>query len=135
MPRIQCSHPGCRTIIDKAKGTRCDKHAEYVAPPRKRYEHHYDANGHFIYSTKRWKMLSKKLLTIFPFCAKCLLEGRHTPADIVDHIEEIIDTPERAYDAKNLECLCHTCHNRKTAQAKRNREQKAFAQKQQLYTP
>ena len=43
-------------------------------------------------------------------CVLCREEGRLTPADVVHHEKEIEHFPELALDARNLVCLCHTCH-------------------------
>jgi len=134
MPKIQCSYPGCRAIIDKKDGVRCEKHrVDNNKPKRKKLDHQLNRQGHFIYSTKKWKILSKKKLTVDPFCEKCWKENREVVADVVDHIIEIKDDQSKAYTWSNLQSLCHACHNAKTADEERKRKEAARIKKLNLF--
>lgn len=87
----------------------------------KNMNHARNSSGGLIYNTARWKRLSRKQLTLEPFCAMCLKKGRHTTARVADHIIEIRDDPKLAYSIDNLQSLCHSCHNTKTADEKKIR--------------
>jgi len=56
-----------------------------------------------------------------PICEECLTYNVVSPTDIIDHVIEINDNPELAYCYSNLRALCHSCHNTKTAKAKKDR--------------
>ena len=68
------------------------------------------------YHSARWKEAREKQLTLYPLCAVC----QHQ-ATVVDHIIEIKDGGSRL-SPDNLQSLCASCHNIKTAQEKAQRE-------------
>jgi|SRR5690625_69842 len=45
-------------------------------------------------------------------CQQCKRDGKFSPANTVHHIEHLIDRPDLALEADNLESLCPGCHNR-----------------------
>lgn len=64
-----------------------------------------------ITSTKRWKSLRVRALRRDGFkCVACGAQGRLE----VDHIKPVRTHPELAYDLENLQCLCASCHAKKT---------------------
>lgn len=87
------------------------------AQKRNTYEKH-DKNAEIakIYNTSNWKKLRLAYLMEHPLCEHCLEKGIVTPATQVHHIWEISNgtTVEEmkgiAYDPKNLQSLCETCH-------------------------
>jgi 5-methylcytosine-specific restriction protein A len=134
MSKIQCSHPACRVIINKqVDGLRCPLHKHKRDAPRKVLDHQRTISGTMIYSTKRWKVLSKKKLTVNPFCEECWDDKRDVAADVVDHVIEIQDDKSKAYTFSNLKSLCHACHNRKTAVVASGRKETARAKKLGLF--
>ena len=66
------------------------------------------------YSSKDWRALREYVLAMEPLCRKCKLEGYNIPAEVVDHIIDIVDDPDKALDINNLQPLCKSCHDRKT---------------------
>ena len=135
MPKIVCSAPGCNVIQDKSEGNYCPKHKiRRSSAPKKRLAHQHDRLGRNIYSTKRWKILSKKKLAVDCYCETCWSEGRECLGDLVDHIIEIKDDQSKAYDWKNLMTLCNSCHNKKTHQVENKRKEKAKIRKLGLYS-
>ena len=70
------------------------------------------------YSKAVWRKARNAWIARNPLCALCLEEGRVTPADVVDHIEERKDNDARRLDHSNLQSLCHWHHNRKTLSEK-----------------
>ena len=65
-------------------------------------------------STARWQRLREFLLAREPLCRTCLGRGLATPATEVDHI-----VPRAwggaVWDFKNLQPICETCHEEKSA--------------------
>jgi 5-methylcytosine-specific restriction protein A len=49
-----------------------------------------------------------------PLCVLCLGRERYVQATVVDHVLPIKDGGER-FESCNLQSLCVSCHNRKTA--------------------
>lgn len=50
-----------------------------------------------------------------PFCAECLDEGVKTIATVVDHKKAHKGDERLFFDPTNLQSMCTSCHNRKTA--------------------
>lgn len=72
-----------------------------------------DADAAF-YHTGAWRGLRKVYIKNHPNCAKCMQINVLRKADVVDHINPIrLGGEPLAWD--NLEALCHSCHNSKTA--------------------
>ena len=71
-----------------------------------------------IYHSTRWRKIRIQILKRDGgICQHC---GKAEKSMIVDHIQEIKDGGD-AYSYSNLETLCKSCHNTKTAQEKANR--------------
>lgn len=62
-----------------------------------------------------WRRVRNAYLAAHPLCEACLPAGRYTTAVDVDHIVPIAADPARRLDAANLQALCRSCHNAKTA--------------------
>lgn len=66
------------------------------------------------YHSREWKSVRDKVAKRDGgLCQQCMRDGRTTPYDVVDHIVEIEDGGSKL-NMDNLECLCHSCHNKKT---------------------
>ncbi len=119
-----CTYPGCNVAVEvddfDRSSPRCSSHP-LTHTPKKRYEHHHDPTGKVIYGTYKWKKLRKAYAAEHPLCEHCLRYEILEPVAVVDHIKEIKDGGE-PYDPNNLQSLCHSCHNRKTASERRARE-------------
>lgn len=63
------------------------------------------------YKTRRWQRLRLVILQRAPVCAAC----ERAAATVVDHITPVRWDPARFYDATNLQGLCRSCHDRKSA--------------------
>ena len=118
-----CSYPGCNAPVEvddfDRSSPRCFSHpATHV--PKKRYEHHHGSDGKNIYHGYRWKKLRHAYAEKNPLCEHCLRYDILTPVAVVDHVHEIEDGGE-PYDYDNLQSLCHSCHNRKSAQERKKR--------------
>ncbi len=69
-----------------------------------------DRPGQSIYSTSRWRTLSKKVRKMVPYCQQCGATDRRL---LVDHIHELRDGGE-PWDMGNLKVMCDGCHGQKT---------------------
>ncbi len=98
-----CSYPSCFKTIKE--GYRCDTHKTVWKGTR--------TQGKF-YKTKRWQTVRGHILSIEPLCRECVKKGRTRIAKVVDHILSIRDGGDKT-NIKNLQPLCHPCHNSKTS--------------------
>jgi 5-methylcytosine-specific restriction protein A len=62
-----------------------------------------------------WSRFAKSYLREHPLCVTCRSNGRVEAAYCVDHKDNKGPLGERGYDPENLQALCESCHNRKTA--------------------
>lgn len=88
--------------------------------------HPLEAEAEAIRRSPRWRRLREYMLRCQPLCAECLRHDIARVATDVDHIEPIIDLlargdRERAFDPANLQSLCRSDHNQKTAAERRAR--------------
>lgn len=113
--RKRCSAPGCNVLVRGV--SRCPKHTKQQ---RKR-----TTTAKPFYTSTRWRKLRAAFLAENPLCVRCSERGRVVPAVVADHVIDRCDAPERAYDVSNLEALCVSCHNRKTARTVQRRRQRA----------
>jgi 5-methylcytosine-specific restriction protein A len=73
------------------------------------------------YHTTTWRKLRMSVLQDNPLCVHCLDKGVSKAARVVDHIKQVskgITPAEREalmWDINNLQPLCDTCHNIKSA--------------------
>lgn len=71
----------------------------------------YHRHSAAVIRSKRWKALRLEALRRDRFrCVGCGAAGRLE----VDHVEPVRTKPERSFDLANLQCLCPSCHARKT---------------------
>ena len=71
----------------------------------------YPRHSDRVTRSKRWKGLRLQALRRDGWqCVSCGARGRLE----VDHVVPVRDAPERAFDLENLQCLCASCHTRKT---------------------
>ena len=116
-PLRPCRHPGCSALTREGY---CPKHKPQKTPRRASAEYHG------WYSLPIWTDgLRPAQLLREPFCRACAARGVRTRATVVDHIEPHQGDWSRFIDRGNLQSLCKTCHDRKTAkeqaEARRNR--------------
>ena len=65
------------------------------------------------YSSRRWQEVRAAVLRHNPCCGWCEIEGRITPATVVDHIVDLSEGGHET-DYSNLRALCWGCHSRVT---------------------
>jgi len=88
-----------------------------------------DQEARSFYKSKAWEKCRQYVLVRDNYlCQYCLEKGKLTPADMVHHIEELKDNPEKALDPDNLISLCNTCHNKEHPE-KGKKKEKPISQK------
>jgi 5-methylcytosine-specific restriction endonuclease McrA len=73
-----------------------------------------DKSNAKIYSSRQWRKLRHLVLSKQPLCVMCRKKGRYTTANTVDHILPI-NKGGAVWNPDNLQSLCSSCHNRKSA--------------------
>ena len=114
MPRrapTPCRHPGCGAVLT-APGY-CDAHRAEQHRDYGRARRGFDTELGF-YQSAAWRALRAACLRAHPLCRLCAARGLLVAATVVDHIVPIKDGGER-FEANNLQGLCVSCHNAKTA--------------------
>lgn len=75
-----------------------------------------------IYNSKKWKDVRVKALVRDEFmCVSCRKNNIDTQAEEVDHIIELQDRIDLAFELDNTQSLCRPCHSKKTHEEKQNR--------------
>lgn len=125
-PPKRCKNVLCKTRFEPHEGkqgycTRCHDQRKAKQPRLSHNDPQYDVKAQEFYQSKQWKILSKKHKQQNALCIHCLDYGLVTPAQVSDHIIEIRDDWDKRLDPDNLQSLCHTCHNTKTAKERRKR--------------
>ena len=72
------------------------------------------------YHTMEWRMLRATILEREPLCRACSDAGRVELAKVVDHIHPVTDGG-KFFDELNLQPLCTSCHNSKSAKEGNNK--------------
>lgn len=85
---------------------------------RQRYDRQRRADLPYrkLYGTARWQRTAQRQLTDEPLCAKCLREGRVTPATVCDHVDPDCKMTAESFFAGPFQSLCDQspwrCHSR-----------------------
>ena len=114
MPRsapTPCRYPGCAEVV--AVPGYCDGHRPLIHRDYGRARRGFDAEVGF-YQSKDWRVLRAAVLRESPLCVVCKAKERLIAAGVVDHVVPLKDGGAR-FDRANLQPLCVSCHNRKTA--------------------
>jgi len=111
-PKKLCTYPGCNTLVDGSE-SKCAVHrTEYKKSlSKKRIRPEYDK----WYNTSLWANIRKRKLGEEPLCQECLKYDEYVTANIVDHIIPHKGLWNIFVDYDNLQSLCKSCHDRKTA--------------------
>lgn len=110
--KTPCRHAGCRALVDKPG--HCDQHRkESFKAQKQSASDDYKERNRF-YQRSAWKRVRLAHLQDEPLCRSCRKAGRLAEAKIVDHIIPITDGGDEYADV-NLQSLCTSCHNTKTA--------------------
>ena len=99
-----CAQPGCSVLVPRG---RCPAHAVQQEHGRFNYA------VRRWYRTERWKQLRLAVLVDHAYtCADC----HRVELELeVDHIRKHDGDPAQFWNRENLQPLCRTCHQRKTA--------------------
>jgi 5-methylcytosine-specific restriction protein A len=106
-----CRYPSCRALLS-APGF-CNEHRAAVHREYGRARRGFDTERGF-YQSPRWRSVRAAFLREHPVCKACEALGSTTPGVVADHIQPIKENGLR-FDWSNLQALCVSCHNRKTA--------------------
>ena len=107
-PKKPCKHPGCPELTE---GNYCKVHQREINREYNCSSRPYKK----LYNSSRWQDLRRYVLNKQPLCVECLKNNRITPATVVDHIKPHKGNEDLFYDINNLQSLCKSCHDRKTA--------------------
>ena len=69
------------------------------------------------YKSRHWQKLRLFILQRDVICKHCSKDNRYITATVCDHIQPILKGGNR-YDVTNLQALCSSCHNKKSARDK-----------------
>lgn len=113
--------PKCNRLIDQGEKY-CAAHKKAAVEKNKERHKHYDKYSRdkeaaAFYNSKQWKKV--RALAVRRdngLCVMCLANGRIKAYNVVDHIKPLEHFPLLALVLSNLQCLCHACHNVKTAE-------------------
>ena len=112
-----CRHPGCGAVL--AKPGYCDTHRSAVHRDYGRARRSFDAQLGF-YQSAQWRAVRAAFLRQHPLCCACEVRGRVVPAVVVDHVVPIKQGGAR-FDPENLQSLCVSDHNAKSAKERAQR--------------
>jgi 5-methylcytosine-specific restriction enzyme A len=114
-PLKPCSKPNCPNLTYE---TYCDQHRNARAENNRYYDKYNrsDRSKKF-YHSSAWKKV-RELIKIRDngLCQHCLSDKRITVGTIIDHIVPITDDWNKRLEEDNLQLLCQSCHNKKTAE-------------------
>lgn len=66
-----------------------------------------------LYSTARWQKFRAYIKRERIFCERCKVEGRPlVPGELVHHLVDPREDPDRAFEPENVQLVCRGCHNR-----------------------
>lgn len=112
IPRPQCNQYGCKAPTIKGS-VYCTEHAPNQELTKDRVAFNKP------YKTRAWEVIRTKQLTAQPLCQCCLLSGRITSANHVDHLFAWSQLDPSAFRINAFQSLCINCHAIKSALEKR----------------
>lgn len=99
-----CTYPGCNNIHN-TRASRCSEHM-----PKKEWKMTKDLYA--LYNSPRWRGYASRLRAERGVCAN--FDECRGAADVVDHIKPV-RLGGKFWDTKNHQCLCKSCHAKKSA--------------------
>lgn len=114
-PLRPCNHPGCSAL---SKFSYCDAHKPNKAENTRFYDKFKRNKAHDnFYHSVSWKKCREYIrIRDLGLCKCCLEDKRITIGTIVDHIIPLKVSWDKRLDENNLQLLCTSCHNIKTAE-------------------
>ena len=101
----------------------CDTHRGASHHDYARARRGFDTERGF-YQSAAWRAVRAAFLNDHPLCTHCVARGRVVAAVVADHVVPLKDGGAR-FDWTNLQGLCVSCHNRKTASETARRSRRA----------
>lgn len=114
MPRsapTPCRQPGCGAVLTTPGY--CDTHRSASHHDYARARRGFDTERGF-YQSVAWRAVRAAFLNDHPLCTHCVGRGRVVAAVVADQVVPLKDGSAQ-FDWTNLQGLCVSCHNRKTA--------------------
>lgn len=111
-PLDQCAHYQC-----KASSIRGSVYCKDHAPAQKTSIERKAFNAP--YKSKAWESIRARQLSANPLCAACLIDGRITQANHVDHVFPWAAIGPHAFSRNLFQSLCPECHGTKSGLEKR----------------
>ncbi|ATW83115.1 HNH endonuclease signature motif containing protein [Weizmannia coagulans] len=113
-PLRPCAKSGCRNLTTNGY---CDEHRKDT---NREYNLTRDERVTRFYKSRQWEMTRKLVLVRdHGLCQMCLKHRKIVPASLVDHIIPVRVNWSLRLNKSNLQSLCVSCHNAKTAEDKR----------------
>ena len=112
IPLDQCAHYQC-----KAPSIRGSVYCIDHAPAQKTSIERKAFNAP--YKSKAWENIRARQLSTSPLCAACLIDGRITQANHVDHVFAWAAIGPHAFTRNLFQSLCPECHGVKSGLEKR----------------
>jgi 5-methylcytosine-specific restriction protein A len=109
-PLRPCNYPGCNQL---SRDSRCNEHAELQRIQAQKRLAENRPSYHSWYNSPRWRHARLLFLKDNPLCVYCKIEGRLTPAQIVDHIVSHKGDYGLFWSKDNWQSLCKACHDKK----------------------
>jgi len=109
-PARPCRQPGCPGLTTDRTGY-CDEHRQRALQQQDAARPSANERGY----NYRWHKVSRLYLIEHPLCVHCLIEGRVTAADTVDHIIPHKGNQALFWDESNWQSMCRPHHDKKTA--------------------
>jgi len=109
-PRKYCAAFPCRNLAETGSAY-CNFHRP--APAIKQTD--------AFYVSKAWRRFRTYYMALHPLCEQCESIQLYIPSVICDHIIELKDGGA-PLDEANVQALCASCHNKKTASEKNKRK-------------
>jgi len=117
MPKKICNEISCNTLIPMSERYCAAHKRDNIQRRNSHYDKNFRNKKHQIfYSSSEWRKIRKiVMIKAGGLCASCMDMNIVTNADVVDHIVPITIDYTKRLEESNLQPLCHTCHNKKTA--------------------
>lgn len=112
MPKNQCNQFGCK-LDSIAHSSFCETHSPKLAASEDRK----DFNS--FYKSAAWKSVRWRQLSTAPLCQACMVDGKVTAANAVDHVFPWQKIGTFAFAKNKFQSLCMPCHSVKTGLEKK----------------
>lgn len=113
-PKRVCKHPGCCNLTSNGY---CDSHTHMSKEQSRSYDKYLrNKEADAFYHSKEWKAVRNQVIMRDKgLCVQCLKSKVIKQAEAVDHIIPLKVAWQLRLTMSNLQSLCDTCHNKKTA--------------------